>query len=495
MEAALGKRKRGSAAGDAPAAGDRLSALPDHLLHEIMSHMQARQMVQTCSLSRRWRRLWPNAPRLDIDQREFPITFATDHIYRNFDDFVHFLLAHVSIARLDAFRLHVHVGFASAGPIDNASAWIRRAIMSPSAAAAQEPAVAFRREGPSSGGHYYWRLKMLHLSNLRDLDESFAEHVRSRCPSLEELELIGCTCRFRAIASGSLRSLALVSCVGKGFSGIATPTLRSLVVCGGASDDTTSPFVVAAPALACLSLDVTPYNLAAAGVSFDEMASLARAWICLKECGTLVKIKKLRDHLFTLRSVSNATSLDLSGFNMTVEEAGEESMSSFPEFNNLRNLELSQCGLCDDLSRVSGHILRNSPNLEKLTLHLPPCLKVTIGEPLPYPEFKKMRALILHNYDPNDDFRTLERFLRSSPILEKLTLHCRKFSNDTTKKKRGTSKSKMNVVQDPMDVQRENLRHTEIIYKDDDIASQLVDFLLRFSRNLPNNNIRFTKVD
>ncbi|CAL5067923.1 unnamed protein product [Urochloa decumbens] len=490
---ALGKRKR--AGDDSPAGGDRLSALPDHLLHEIMSHMKARQMVQTCSLSRRWRRLWPNVPRLDIDQREFPVTFAPDRGYRNFDDFVHFLLAKVSIARLDAFRLHVHVCFASAGPIDNASAWLRRAIMS--SAAAQEPPVAFRRGGLiSSGDPYCWRLKMLYLSNLRDLDESFAEHVRSRCPSLEELQLIGCTCRFRAIASGSLRSLALVSCVGKGFTGIATPTLRSLVVCGGASDDTTSPFVVAAPALACLSLDVTPYNLAAGGVSFDEMASLARASVCLKERGTLVKIKQLRDHLFTLRSVSNVTSLELSGFDMTVEEAGEESMSSFPEFNNLRTLELSQCGLCDDLSRVSGHILRNSPNLEKLTLHLPSCLKVTIGEPLPYPEFKNMRALILHNYDPNDDFRTLERFLRSSPILEKLTLHCRKFSNDTTKKKRGTSKTK-NVVQDPMDVQRENLRLTEIIYKDDDIGrlGQLLDFLLRFSRNLPNNNLRFTKVD
>ncbi|CAN6275758.1 unnamed protein product [Urochloa humidicola] len=481
MEAALGKRKRGgaaaAAAGDSPDGNDRLSALPDHLLHEILFRLKARLMVQTCSLSRRWRRLWPsdprlwpNVPRLDIDQREFDID---QRGYRKFDDFVHFLLARVSIAHLDAFRLHVHMGFASAGPIDNASAWIRRAVMS--SAGAQD---------------YYWRLKMLHLTNLRDLDELFAEHVRTRCPSLEELELRDCTCRFRAIASGSLRSLALRCCEGKGFYGVTSPTLKSLVVEQGGNNGITSPFVVTAPALANLSLDVSPYNFPA-GVSLDEMAVLARASIRLRQRGTLAENKNLRDHLFkALHAVSNTASLELSCFDIAVE-SGEES-TAFPEFNNLRALELNQCGApCDDL-RVSGYILRNSPNLEKLTLHLPPCLKVPVGETLPYPEFKNMRALILHNYDPSDDFQTLGRFLRSSPILEKLTLHC-KFLNDSAKKKRGTSKMK-NTVENFMDVRCENLKLTEIIYKDDDVR-HLVDFLLHFSRNVPNNNIRLKKVD
>ncbi|CAO2035118.1 unnamed protein product [Urochloa humidicola] len=77
-------------------------------------------------------------------------------------------------------------------------------------------------------------------------------------------------------------------------------------------------------------------------------------------------------------------------------------------------------------------------------------------------------------------------------MLEKLTLHCSK-SNDTTKKKRGASKTK-NVVQEPMDVRCENLKLTEIIYRDDDVR-HLVEFLLRVAGNLPKNSIRFTKVD
>ncbi|CAN6270108.1 unnamed protein product [Urochloa humidicola] len=473
MEAALGKRKRGddaAAGGDSSAGVDRLSALPDHLLHEIMSHLKARQMVQTCSLSRRWRHLWPKTPRLDVDQREFAAAGLGD---QSFDDFANFLLQQAPIALLDAFRLHVNPGCSSLLST-NASAWVRRAIM----ASAQRPPPEAQRS---------WRLRTLHLSNLRDLDESFAGHVRSRCPSLEELELRDCTCRFQAIVSGSLRHLTLVSCVGKGFFGIASPTLRSLVVDQGAND-ITSAFCVAAPALVCLSLDVSPYNFPG-GACLDEMPALARASIRLKQRQTLVENKNLRDHLFkALSRVSNVSSLELSAFDVAVE-AGEES-TAFLEFNNLRTLELNQCGLCDDL-RVSGHILRNSPNLQKLTLHLSPCLKLPVGEPLSYPEFKNMRALILHNYDPIDDFQTLGRFLQSSPILEKLTLHCSKLKN--TKKKRRTSKTK-NVVQEPMDVRCENLKLTEIIYRDDNVR-HLVEFLLHFSGNLPKNNIRFIKVD
>ena len=60
-----------------------------------------------------------------------------------------------------------------------------------------------------------------------------------------------------------------------------------------------------------------------------------------------------------------------------------------------------------------------------------------------------------------------------------------------TRKKKGTSKMKNIVDPNLMDVRCENLKLTEIIYKDDDV----VEFLLRFSRNLPNNNIRLIKID
>jgi hypothetical protein len=221
---------------------------------------------------------------------------------------------------------------------------------------------------------------------------------------LEDLELRVCKCRLRAIASSSLESLSLIGCswAGKEFSEISSPTLKNLVVDRGSNDDIDSPFVVTALALASLFLVVTPYNFPG-GVSFGEMPSLARASVHLKERETLAKRAHLRSHLFKiLRSVSNVASLELNGFDVTVcvlvhclsssyaaaaslslygfmccvvlchptyipqVKAGEES-TTFPEFSNLRTLELDQCGLGHDI-HVSGHILRNSPNLEKLTL-------------------------------------------------------------------------------------------------------------------------------
>jgi len=45
-----------------------------------------------------------------------------------------------------------------------------------------------------------------------------------------------------------------------------------------------------------------------------------------------------------------------------------------------------------------------------------------------------------------------------------------------------------------VDVQCKNLKHTEIIYKDDDVRV-LVELLLTISANLPKNNIKLTKVN
>ncbi|CAD6253215.1 unnamed protein product [Miscanthus lutarioriparius] len=73
MEIAEGTRKRSRSIGGSSGGGDldRLSALPDCLLHVILSSLRARQVVQTCVLSTRWRHLWRSVPCLDVDIVEF----------------------------------------------------------------------------------------------------------------------------------------------------------------------------------------------------------------------------------------------------------------------------------------------------------------------------------------------------------------------------------------------------------------------------------------
>ncbi|CAD6341488.1 unnamed protein product [Miscanthus lutarioriparius] len=81
LEDAFRKRARlsGVVGGSSTGGPDRLSSLPDCLLHTIMSFLQARQAVQTCMLSTRWRHLWRSVPCLDIDFDEFKTVPVSDN--------------------------------------------------------------------------------------------------------------------------------------------------------------------------------------------------------------------------------------------------------------------------------------------------------------------------------------------------------------------------------------------------------------------------------
>ncbi|XP_063940143.1 uncharacterized protein LOC108200929 isoform X3 [Daucus carota subsp. sativus] len=50
-----------------PNGEDRLSSLPDELIHQILSFLGTRQAVQTSILSKRWKRMWTGLPVLSFD--------------------------------------------------------------------------------------------------------------------------------------------------------------------------------------------------------------------------------------------------------------------------------------------------------------------------------------------------------------------------------------------------------------------------------------------
>ncbi|EAZ05914.1 hypothetical protein OsI_28152 [Oryza sativa Indica Group] len=57
-----GEAARGGGGGE----DDLLSALPDALLHHVMSFLRAWEVARTCVLARRWRHLWASAPCVDL---------------------------------------------------------------------------------------------------------------------------------------------------------------------------------------------------------------------------------------------------------------------------------------------------------------------------------------------------------------------------------------------------------------------------------------------
>ncbi|PUZ45438.1 hypothetical protein GQ55_8G223600 [Panicum hallii var. hallii] len=293
MEVEEAATERGSSGGDA----DRLSALPDSLLHAVMSFLKARQAVQTCVLSARWRHLWRSVPCLDVDHDEFRTAVAsapsnhpaTVHDYsdsdidsyddseddnddsndnserewEDFEDFAENLMHRCNVAQLDSLRLRVSRGRAPNFADRQAGGWLRRAMKYCT------PDPPRQREGLSSSS---WRLKRLYLCNVA-LDNRFAKHVSSVCLSLEDLELEDCACGIHSITSRSLKNLVLKNCRWQYLSEIASPKLKSLVISGGSNADE-CVLVIVAPAIAHLCLDVSLRF--ARRISVNQNPSLSR---------------------------------------------------------------------------------------------------------------------------------------------------------------------------------------------------------------------------
>ncbi|KAJ1276244.1 hypothetical protein BS78_05G199800 [Paspalum vaginatum] len=368
-----------SAGGGSP---DRLSALPDCLLHAVMSSMRAREAVQTCVLSKRWRHLWRSMPCLDIDYIELVTKAAagsdgdddssdsdssdsessgydsSDSIknkhWEHFEDFAVNLMLRCDMAMLESFRLNTGKG-RDAHRQGQAWGWLRRAIKFSSPV--PDPS-SIKREGRSFGS---WNLKRLHLCRVF-LDNLFAEHVGFACPSLQDLELDGCRCKIQAIASHSMKSLVLKNCRWRLLSEITSPTLKTLVI-DRCSNTPTCLLVVLAPAVAYLHLDVNASVDFAGGIAIHKMPSLDKASIHI-ECGYTSSTYESKfdvNQLHIRRSASNVTSLELLGLGTMVFSK----KPTFLEFKNLRNLLLGNCDISD---HKLGFFLNSAPNLEKLTL-------------------------------------------------------------------------------------------------------------------------------
>ncbi|KAM0907092.1 hypothetical protein ACQ4PT_016346 [Festuca glaucescens] len=224
---------------------DRLSELPDCLLHSVLSSLRSRQVVQSSLLSRRWRHLWRSVPCLDVDQRDFlsdepepeasaynaPDVRLHSNVreerldreikrQRSFEDFADAMLLFNGVSPLDACRLHV----AHRDHRTGLHRWIRHGL-------ARHPAelhVAYDcgsnnddllfpfdlapevycaydcrsnnddlmfpfdlASGGASALPITDRLRRLHLSGL-NLSQKFADELRSECPVLEDLKLVNC---------------------------------------------------------------------------------------------------------------------------------------------------------------------------------------------------------------------------------------------------------------------------------------------------------------
>ena len=204
------KKPRQCSAGDTSGSGggaapeDRLSALPDAMLHHVMSFLRAWEVARTCVLSRRWRHLWASVPCVDLriwrlGRHRWPPEEFAKFAYR-------FFLERDASAPVDTLRVLSSPGCgggrdAYGSPIsvggkdysdDDVDMWIHAAI--------KRGARVIQLVGhPEDECYTHFlrvnivscHLKVLMLSESWLSDRTLRQ-ISSRCPSLEVLDLKKC---------------------------------------------------------------------------------------------------------------------------------------------------------------------------------------------------------------------------------------------------------------------------------------------------------------
>ncbi|KAL1198588.1 F-box/FBD/LRR-repeat protein [Cardamine amara subsp. amara] len=66
---------------------DRLSSLPNDVLHQILSNLSTKDSVSTSVLSKRWEKLWKYVPALDLNSDDFSDYWDLEEFFESFMDF------------------------------------------------------------------------------------------------------------------------------------------------------------------------------------------------------------------------------------------------------------------------------------------------------------------------------------------------------------------------------------------------------------------------
>ncbi|XP_044968602.1 MEIOTIC F-BOX protein MOF-like isoform X1 [Hordeum vulgare subsp. vulgare] len=301
---------------------DRLSSLPDDLLHHVMSFLPMPEVVRTSLLSPRWRFVWRSTPFIRIDGAEFMDKSKLE----NFVDCL--LLLHDYTASLDKARISLHC-------IDHTkcSVWIRHAIM--------HKVRVLHISGPLSLDKTAI-FPSQHLKTIR-LQSAILRHGLFRplnydCPVLEHLELELCNfCDNEEISSTSLKVLHISQCY----------LTTSLLIC--------------ARNLTHLSI-LDPYI---GDIVTKDLSSLVTASISLISCSYYKDTVVMDHHL--LDGLSHATTLELHA--PLNERAFESDLPTWPMFSNLTSLVVGNWVMTADFHPLHG-ILQRSDKLKELTVKL-----------------------------------------------------------------------------------------------------------------------------
>ncbi|KAI3856020.1 hypothetical protein MKX03_006468 [Papaver bracteatum] len=351
---------------------DRISNLPDPLLHHIFSFLPTKCVVSTTILSKRWKNVWVYIPVLNFRNMGPPRIILTKSGYydkqaiiletNKFMDFVDRVLITRNMLSIKKFCLNCESEYFDHKRVN---AWITMAVKCEVEDFAFYGCYSYPRNGKMIPDSLFtceslttldfqfpernWqlelpesislpRLKILRLTNIIYDDEKLAGKLFSSCPGLEELCLTNCRWENFDFIRFSAPALKFFTLTGGGSSGmeyskikIDAPNLMSFTFCDRLPED----FVV------------------------DSFPLLHDADICFEgdienTSGPLSKF---------IEKFCNVKLLKISGAYFQILKRPELLSTSFPTFGNLIRLEVYDIQI-----KTLLNFLELSPNLEFLVI-------------------------------------------------------------------------------------------------------------------------------
>ncbi|CAM0957880.1 unnamed protein product [Alopecurus aequalis] len=307
---------------------DRLSCLPDELLHHVMSFLTMPEVVRTSLLSPRWRYLWASTPFICIDHQDF----MNDLKLEKFGD--RLLLLRDGTVSLDEARI-----FAHSADSTTCSVWIRHVIMH-NVRLLHISGLRNHVRLDSASMLPSQHLKRIRLQSLV-LRHGFFRPLNNGCPVLEDLELDQCNlCDLKEISSRSLKVLCIMRCF----------IIKGLLICAR----NVTHLSILDPVCYCGAL-VT-----------RGLSSLATASISLRSEYFHYKENTIVDHRL-LDGLSLVTTLELHA--PLHELAFMRGLQRCPMFINLTSLVLGDWCMSADFYPLLS-ILQRSDKLKELTFKL-----------------------------------------------------------------------------------------------------------------------------
>ncbi|VAI41974.1 unnamed protein product [Triticum turgidum subsp. durum] len=332
---------------------DRISALPDDVLHHVLGFLPADEAVHTCLLARRWRCLWKSMRRLRINEMGrwgvstgglFLIKFVSC-----------LLLLRDPGSTLDEVEIKYDHHFED--DLTWISTWIHHALSCQTQVLTVKfplPVYVPRYlDGPPLVSRY---LRRLEISEGR-LKSNFLNF--SSCSTLEDLKIKDCDLDASSILSQSVKHLSIKDCFFKDDVriNISVPNLVLLQLksCGGRT-----PFLENMLSLetAVVSSEIWSVDYCHKGFFAGECCGT-----CLDCCGN----DGLKGGCVLLGGLSRAKNLEL------IAHPGmfifKRDLRWCPTFSKLKTLLLNEWCVQPDL-RALVCMLEHSPVLENLTLQL-----------------------------------------------------------------------------------------------------------------------------